>query len=212
MSDQQCAVVFKGKLVEGADPAQVRVNLAKLLKADAKRIEAMFSGKTVVVKKSVDEDTAKHYIAVLAKAGAVAAIVDTMAKTQAASKPAAAAPAAEAAKPEQNAPVAAQPVAPARAPAAVDETSRSPPQAIDATMAEPGVILVEPQHVEAPHIDTAHLDMAEVGADLAEYQQVDEPEFDLSAFTLDPPGVILVEPKKITPSDFDTSDLSLDEN
>jgi len=208
VSDQQCAVVFKGKLVEGADPAQVRVNLAKLLKADAKRIEAMFSGKTVVVKKSVDEDTAKHYIAVLAKAGAVAAIVDTMAKTQAASKPAAA----EAAKPEQNAPAAAQPVAPARAPAAVDETSRTPPQAIDATMAEPGVILVEPQHVEAPHIDTAHLDMAEVGADLAEYQQVDEPEFDLSAFTLDPPGVILVESEKITPPDFDTSDLSLDEN
>ena len=206
MSDQQFAVVFKGKLVKGADPAQVRVNLAKLLKADAKRIEAMFSGKTIVVKKSVDEDTAKHYIAVLAKAGAVAAIVDTMAKTQAVSKPAVAA------KPEQNGPVAAQPVAPARAPAAVDETPRTPPQAIDATMAEPGVILVEPQHVEAPHIDTAHLDMAEVGADLAEYQKVDEPEFDLSAFTLDPPGVILVEPEKITPPDFDTSDLSLDEN
>ncbi|MCZ6664657.1 MAG: hypothetical protein O7B81_05080 [Gammaproteobacteria bacterium] len=208
MSDQQFAVVFKGKVVEGADPAQVRANLAKLFKADAKRIEAMFSGKTVVVKKGVDEDTAQHYIALLSKAGAVAAIVDTTAKTQAVSKPAA-----EPVKPEQSEPATPQAAVPTQAPAAAaDETSSTPPQAIDATMAEPGVILVDPQHVEAAIIDTAHLDMAEVGADLVEYQHVDEPEFDLSAFTLDPPGVILVEPEKITPPDFDTSELSLDEN
>ena len=209
MSDQQFAVVFKGEVVEGADPAQVRANLAKLFKADAQRIEALFSGKTVVVKKGVDEDTAQHYIAVLSKAGAVAAIVDTTAKTQAVSKPAA-----ESVKPKQKSePATPQAAVTTQAPAAAaDETSSTPPQAIDATMAEPGVILVDPQHVEAAIIDTAHLDMAEVGADLVEYQQVDEPEFDLSAFTLDPPGVILVEPEKITPPDFDTSELSLDEN
>jgi hypothetical protein len=211
VSDQQFAVVFKGKIADGADPAQVRANLAKLFKADAARIEAMFSGKTVVVKKGIDEDTAKQYKAVLAKAGAVAAVVNAAAKSPAVTAPAQAEAPAEPANADRSEPA---PAPPAAAPAAPmpDEKPATPPQAIDATMAEPGVILVEPHHVEAPDIDTAHLDMAEVGVDLVERQTVAAPEFDLSAFTLDPPGVTLIEPKTIPPPDIDTSSLSLDEN
>ncbi len=86
MSDNEFAVVFKGQLVEGADPAQVRAKLAKLFNADAARVEAMFSGKTVIVKKGIDEDTAKQYKAVLAKAGAVALVARTGNKAQESAK------------------------------------------------------------------------------------------------------------------------------
>lgn len=209
---EQFAVVFKGELVDGADPAQVRTNLGKLFKTDAARVDAMFTGKTVVIKKGIDEDTAENYVAVLAKAGAVAEVVGTRAKAQTAPSPPAAeasAPAAEAKTPEP-APIP-QAAAPP-APGARDETAPAPPQPLDTSMAEPGVILVEPQRIEAPNIDTTHLDMAEVGVDLVEYQHLEEPEFDLSEFTLDPPGTTLVEPEKVTPPDFDLSELSLDEN
>ena len=212
MADPQFAVVFKGELINGADPAQVRANLAKLFKADAERIEAMFTGKPVVIKKGVDEDTANNYVAVLAKAGASAKVVEMRAKTenappQAAVEKPAVPPESTTAKPAATADQAAP-----SAPSPDEQSTQAPPQPLDTSMAEPGVILVEPEHVEAPNIDTAHLDMAEVGVTLVEYQHVDEPEFDLSAFTLDAPGTTLVEPEKITPPDYDLSELSLDEN
>ena len=59
MDEEQFAVVFKGDLVPSADPAQVRANLAKLFKADAQRVEAMFAGKPVVIKKGIITESAE---------------------------------------------------------------------------------------------------------------------------------------------------------
>ena len=223
MSDNEFAVVFKGQLVEGADPAQVRAKLAKLFNADAARVEAMFSGKTVIVKKGIDEDTAKQYKAVLAKAGAVALVARTgnkaqesakQAQVEVAKEPAAAVPpTVDASTSAQAEPPAADTSAPEQAPAADESKAQSgPPEAIDATIAEPGVILVEYKHLEAPDIDTSHLDVAEVGVDLVEYKTVEAPEFDLSGLTLDAPGPTLAEPRQIVPPEIDTSSLSLEEN
>ena len=94
MADAPYAVIFQGKVTEGSDPQTVRENLAKLFNADAARIEQMFSGKKVVIKKGLDEDAARKYRAVLTKAGAVVGIIDAR-KSQktAAPKPAESAPA-----------------------------------------------------------------------------------------------------------------------
>lgn len=79
------------------------------------------------------------------------------------------------------------PPAETRAPAAVAAADASgPPAPLDASMAEPGALLVEPQAVAAPDINTDHLDLAEVGVTLVEPVEVPEPQYDLSGMQLDP--------------------------
>lgn len=190
MANQTFDVVFAGRLVEGADPAQVRANLAKAFKTDAARIDKLFSGERIVIKKGLDANTARNYQVVLAKAGAVAEIV--------AAGPAAASPAPA----QANAAPASVSAAPTPAPAA-------PPRAPDFSIAEVGVLLIEPATVETPDIDTSHLSVAEVGVTLAEPEDVPEPQFDLSGLQLDPPGTTLVDAPAIAPAEYDTSALAL---
>lgn len=70
MSDARFNLVFNGELVAGASPDAVKQNLAKLFKLDPARVEAMFSGKPVVLKKDADQATAMKFRAVLRQAGA----------------------------------------------------------------------------------------------------------------------------------------------
>jgi len=69
MSDQ-FRLVFTGELVEGHHPAVVKQRLAAVLKLDDQRVETLFAGKPVVVKKAADEKTAARFQAVFNKAGA----------------------------------------------------------------------------------------------------------------------------------------------
>ena len=71
MSDAVFDVVFSGELVRGSDPATVKANLARLFKMDAARVEKLFSGQAVVLKKNADQATAMKFRAVLKQAGAV---------------------------------------------------------------------------------------------------------------------------------------------
>lgn len=231
MADAPYAVVFQGQCADGVDEATVRANLAKLFNADAARIEKMFGGRKVVIKKGLDAEAARKYKAVLSKAGAVVSIMDTSAsaiaapaaESQATAEAAAPAPepaaltAVDPVKADESTvaePAAARPDAgqpPQTVPDAYAD-AENPPTAIDSSLAEPGETLVEYQPPEAPDIAIDHLSMAEAGATLVEVEAVPEPEFDLSAMTLDEPGVTLVEPEKITPPEYDLSGMSLDEN
>lgn len=162
-------VVFQGQLVSGADPAQVRANLAKFFKADTARIEALFSGQPTVIKKAVDEATGHNYQAALAKVGAVVTLVAVAGEvvpavpTNLSSPPTPAAPA---------------PVA------------FAVPSAPPMTIAEPGVLLVEPTVFAAANFDTTALTLAEVGVTLVEPAVVVPPQFDLSELKLDPPRAL----------------------
>lgn len=69
--DARYNIVFRGELVPGADPARVRENLGKLFKMDAARVEKLFAGKAVVLKKQADQATAMKMRAMMKKAGAV---------------------------------------------------------------------------------------------------------------------------------------------
>ena len=222
MTEQLFAIVFRGRLQAGADPAVVRANFAKLFNIDAARVEQMFSGQAVIIKKGLDLLAADKYKAALAKAGAVVEAID-LAAAAAAPTPA---PATRSVTPPGATP--AQPPAPAPAPAAQpaleartgDATLarsappaalRGTPAALDTTMAEPGAVLVEATHVAAPEIATEHLSMAEAGVRIVDYTPPPVPEYDLSELTLAEPGVMLVEPRKSSAPQFDLSGLSLDE-
>jgi hypothetical protein len=183
MADPSFDVVFAGQILEGVDPQRVRANVAKLFDIDAARVEKLFSGQRIVIKKDVGAAAAQKYQAVMAKAGAVVEIVEKGAPRESAVH-------------------------------TVASPSPAPPPAgsQDLSMAEPGVLLVEPDRVEAPAIDTSHLQLAEVGATLTESEPIPEPQFDLSGMELAPPGTLLIESKPAKPAEFDTSGLALTDN
>jgi len=71
MSDENYDIVFKGKIAEGHDLSAVKQNLVKIFKSDLQKIESLFSGKTVVIKKNVELLAAQKYQVGLKKAGAL---------------------------------------------------------------------------------------------------------------------------------------------
>ncbi len=192
MADNTYAVVFTGQLVEGADPEQVKANFAVLFKVEPERVAPMFTGKPVTIRKGLDEATAGKYQQALLKAGAVCRLVDQTAVEPAAPTPPPATPA--------------QPQPPAAKP---DDTSPAV-AALNATLAEPGVTLIEPTVVEAARIDTSHLTMAEVGVTLVETVPVAELQVDVSRLTMAEAGALLVMPGAVERLEVDTSALSLE--
>lgn len=95
MADYQ--VVFEGKLTGERALDEVKRNLAALFKMKPEQVDALFSGKPVVIKRDIDQATALKYQAAFKKAGAVCTVLsdapeNTAQRAQA--KPAAAAPSA----------------------------------------------------------------------------------------------------------------------
>ncbi len=196
MAENTFAVAFDGAIADGADAARVKASVARLFKVEPAKVEPLFSGKRVYIKKNIDRATALKYQAALQQAGALCEVVDL------------ASPASE---------------GPSQAPAPSGMTLAEPgvvliePERVEApdidvsalTMAETGVTLVEPERVEPPAIDTRDLSLAEAGATLGESEAVQALEVDLRGITLAEPGVILVEPEAVEPPQIDTSRLSV---
>ena len=63
-------IFFRGGVMPGENLVTVKGNLAKLFKANAKQIDAMFSGRAIVIKKSLSKDAALQYQSAMEKAGA----------------------------------------------------------------------------------------------------------------------------------------------
>ncbi|MBV1919804.1 MAG: hypothetical protein KUG73_03925 [Pseudomonadales bacterium] len=63
-------IFFRGGVMPGESIDSVKDNLAKLFKANATQIDAMFSGRAIVIKKSLSKDAALQYQAAMEKAGA----------------------------------------------------------------------------------------------------------------------------------------------
>ena len=66
--------IFRGEITAGANIDEVKKNLAGLLKADSPKINSLFSGKPVIVKKNADLETCQEIKAAFEKAGAIGAI------------------------------------------------------------------------------------------------------------------------------------------
>ncbi len=214
MGQNTFEVVFSGKLVEGAVLEQVKARVAAMFKVEVAKVERLFSGATVSIKKGLDEATAKKYQMALHKAGAVCRIVDraaaTLAKTPAAR------------------PVAAQPAArPKAAPAQAvtgnaaaklglqKSVVKAPPQGLGelggAHIDAPGTTLVEHQEIPEPQIDTTGLSLDQVGVELSAHEEIPEPQVDISALSLGEAGEALGEEKPFEELEIDVSALDLDE-
>jgi len=63
-------IFFRGGVMPGESIDTVKGNLAKLFKANATQIDAMFSGRAIVIKKSLSKDAALQYQSAMEKAGA----------------------------------------------------------------------------------------------------------------------------------------------
>ncbi len=90
-------VIFEGKLTGEKPIEEVKANLAGLFKMNAKQADAMFAGKPIVIKRNIDESTAKKYQAALKKAGALCLVQNSTQNSDAvantASKPQSSSPA-----------------------------------------------------------------------------------------------------------------------
>jgi len=181
-------VIFAGELVAGADPAAVKANFQKLFKADEERIEKLFSGNRVLIKKNVDEATARKYQATLRKAGGVCSI-EPMHEEQAEESPKPPAP------PPQVAP------------------RRSPGPASTWRLEAPGADLRDPDahHEVPPPPDTGDLTLAAVGAQMLDAHAKPDPfEVDLNDISVAPAGTeLLPEAHKAQPFEADLSELSV---
>ena len=167
MSEARFNVVFAGETVAGADPARVRENLAAAFKMDVSKVEALFSGKRVVVKKDADQATAMKFRAVMKQAGAVCDL------ERIGDEPPAAAPvAAPAAAPA--------PAEPAARPAPVAET---PAPVKGGSLETVGTIRMAGTGFSGP------FEVAPAGADMADKQEGPPPVVpDVSHFSVAPPG------------------------
>lgn len=70
MNDELFHIVFKGECLAGFDKPAVQARLAKLFNLSNDKAAAFFTGKPIILKKSVNQDTVNKYQVVLQKAGA----------------------------------------------------------------------------------------------------------------------------------------------
>lgn len=199
MSSETYAIVFKGDIVEGFEAAAVQAQLARLLKIDAKKIAALFSGKQIVLKKTTDKTAAVKYGKALKKAGADVKIRVIKA---AASKPAPAAPVSQ----QAEAPVLEKTEAPVPAEAPTFQKADDAPavQAADTSEAA----------AASRVIDTSSMTVAPNEGDLFEAApEVEAPDIDLSSYSVaENDGSLLVEPAAEVVVDIDLSEFSVAEN
>jgi hypothetical protein len=71
MASGEFQVVFQGELTADRPEAEVKQQLATLFKMPAERVEALFTGKPVVVKNNIDAATAQKLAQTFRQAGAV---------------------------------------------------------------------------------------------------------------------------------------------
>ncbi len=229
-------LVFRGEVLEGQHKAVVKQRLGAALKVEGERLDAMFTGKAVTIRKDADTDTAARFQIAFKRAGArlrVMPVADDLEQIPGSvSNPA---PAQQAAAKNDGtfklAPpgaLMADPAPPARQPEmdlsqftlAAAGTVLGVPRVVDAvapdvshfTVAAPGVTLsvAEPLPVMEP--DVPLWDVAEVGADIGTSAAPVEPPFELDdiEFELAPVGTLLADADDAeAPQPPDTSHLSL---
>lgn len=197
MSDARFNLVFNGELVAGASPDAVKQNLAKLFKLDPARVEAMFSGKPVVLKKDADQATAMKFRAVLRQAGAQVRMEPVGAVEEVSAAPA---PPVEPAAREPAAPVTAPaPAQPAAAPAAASAaagdmdmvgTIRTGGTGFSGEfdVAPPGTDIADKVDGPAPMVpDVSGISLAPAGSDMGQLKQkVEEKVPDISHLSIAP--------------------------
>jgi len=71
MNKNNCRIVLNGEIFPGADMDTVKGKMAKLFKLTDEHVNTLFSGNRQVVKKNIDNDSAKKYKDAIENTGAV---------------------------------------------------------------------------------------------------------------------------------------------
>ncbi len=205
-------LVFSGEVIDGQHPAVVRKRLAAVLKLADDKMDVLFSGKAVVVKRSADEGTAARYQQAFQKAGARLRVLPAEGDE---AVPAAAPP--RAAPVPDAAPAGDQPPSPADDAAGLSVLPAGTPMLEEEERARVAAVDIDTSHISvqgtvfevddpadaetassAPNVD--HLTLAELGAELGLGERMEvvvaevEANFDLAAL-----GALLSEPEATAP-------------
>ena len=197
-------VSFSGQLVDGADLAQVKSNIAKLFKTEVQNIEVMFSGKRVVIKRNLDQQTATKYQAAMKNAGAMCELTENnpvVTQEYSADNP----PPIPQSEPASGvtSSVSQEPnIKSAATPASASNMD-------SVTIAPPGETIMEHEQVAEPQIDISAISIDDSRQNLVEHIPVPEPDIDISALSMDEAGEDLIEHKKVPPMEVDTSSMSM---
>lgn len=211
MSDDKFDVVFKGELVRSFEPSVVKKNIGQLFKIGGEKLDALFSGKIIVLKRNLDFDSATKYRVAIKKAGArvdlvpVEPIVDTSAAISSERKVVLAQSGEGVGQALQN--------------AAYSEGSESEDE-YTMTIAPAGSDILkasEREEVIVNEIDISSITLKQGGGDLlnTEEKRLIEPlDVDLDSFALAEAGEDLLtaqERKTVVAPQIDTSELSIAE-
>jgi hypothetical protein len=215
MSDQY-RLVFSAEVLEGQHPAVVKKRLAAVLKLPDERMDMLFSGKPVVIKKNIDRDNAARYQAAFKKAGAQLRVLPVQ-QPGAAEQPPPDTPAPSTGAPEQSGESGLQ-VLPVGADVLKEDERRLVEDAdIDTShLSVQGAVFNVDQPVEdiqGPNVD--HITLAEVGAQIgtSDAEDIVVAELNLD-FTVAEVGAIIGELEgeaKTPPVDVDSLDFDVAE-
>lgn len=191
MSEEQFEIALLGTIREGADAEAVKARIGKMFNADSAKVEQLLSGRRVVIKKNVDQQTAEKYRSALDSAGAECEVRSLSGTSADAAGVAAVAGTA----------------------AAVDASASQTPPSASAALATTELVppKTDPLGITADQINDLSATLAPVGSELqSEIKVVPEPQYDLSGLEMAPVGSTLGEEKKEPhPPLPDTSGLSL---
>lgn len=189
MSEERFDLVFCGELVAGFELAQVKENIQALFRIDEAKVNALFSGKPIPLRKGLDADSANKYRVAMKKAGARVDVILSRDSAPATSVKTASTPAST---PTQSAAsnkatesggfttaLGAQPLVTAK--------PREPIKAPDFGMAAVGSILLRPEErveVEAESVDVSHLSVAPQEGNILTEEELERP-----------PGIVVTIPE-----------------
>jgi len=183
MSIPTFVVVFSGNVLDGFDLIQVKEAMAGLIRADEEKMATLFSGKTIVMKRSTNKDEAYKVMSALKAVGADARIRLIQEK------------------PEDIEPTTDSPN---------DQTEASDSQL--SLSANVGFLVAPSDQVPAPALDLSGLAIAAIGDDLAtQSSNLDPVNIDTSALSVkENDGSPLIEPSA-KPPPLASPDFILDE-
>ena len=198
MSEEMFQILVNGTLTEGAEIDQVKQNIAKLFKTSVDKVEPMFSGRKLAVKKGLDKQTALKYKTAITNAGLAAAVAAMESKAPAST--------------DKADDISLDNATLAATGSSMDETPVAAPANIDTSslaMDSVGETLAEAATTPEPAIDTSQISMGEVGEDVTEYAPTPEPDIDISKLDMGGAGEDVMQYEPVPEADIDTSELSM---
>jgi hypothetical protein len=228
MSPETYDVYFSGAILKTAELAEAKRKIGAMFKLEGEKLDRLFSGKPVPIKRGVDMDQAVRFRVAFRDAGALVDIVpagqpapNPAARPAPPQRPAAAATTATA-RPAPPSPTPAD-GAPSTPPESGLSLAEGPlPEAADTTappVAVPDYGLSAPKDFNlsdcAPPVQAASLpdisamDLEKEGVTLDESPDPEPLEIDTEALMLDEPGTPLIETEEVPPPPLDTDQFSM---